>query len=149
MGLPIGTTFGVVAGVVLNESSVEKSSFILMLSVVHALLSMCLPSILMNVPQLAFCVTFIYGMIHNVISFCLVRILVFWMPDNENTIMTAMISSAYITGRMGVMFIATPLASYVHWSAPSVVLGSLSILVTAVLLTTVRLIIATRPTLSV
>ena len=137
MGLPLGVGLGIIPGILINESSINKSTLLMLLSVVHIILSLCLPAVLVTVPRAAFCITLIQGIIHNIDSFLFLRITTYWTPDNENTIMTSIYNSAYLTGRMGVMFIGAPLASYVHWSAPSVVLGATQIFVTAMLSMTV------------
>ena len=139
MSLPLGMGLSVLLCIPIIATSTQLSGFLLVSFVTHAVFGLCLPSILVSYPRMAFFLTLVQGMLNNAISVVIIRILAYWTPDNENTVMSSIFFGAYITGRMCVALIVTPIANYVHWSAPSLIFGTLLICVTAVLLVLVSM----------
>ena len=112
-------------GIAINVMSMELSGFLLTSLSVLALLSICLPPVLMILPHVASIITFLQGTSHMSSYYASMRITANWIPDKENTLLTSIFHAAYLTGRMSVMFISAPIADRVHWSAPSVIFSAI------------------------
>ena len=131
--LLLGYSFCTLPGVIVNVTSVQLSGFVLVGLCVNALLSIFLPSALILYPHAASIITFFQGLYHSVTASIVARIMVNWIPDKENTFLSSLYQTAFLTGRLGVMFLSAPIAQHIDWSGPYVIFGSTHLFVIALL----------------
>ena len=135
----VGYSLSSVFGIVINAVSVTLSGYVLVGCTISTLLSLLFPAMLVSVPHVVPIITFTQGLLHVISYQITIRILTRWIPDKENTFLSSLFFSGYVTGRMGVMFLSAPIAEKVHWSAPSIIFGSVSLCVIGLLGTQVSL----------
>ena len=129
----LGRVFVTVPCLVISVTSVKLSGFMLTGFVMIGLLGLSLPCVLMLYSRAAFVICAVQGAMHSATEAVILRVASYWVPDRENTFLMTLFSSGYLTGRMGVMFLSSPVAQRVHWSAPSVIFGSLLLVVICLL----------------
>ena len=135
----VGYAFSCVSGIVINAVSVTLSGFVLLGYTVNTVLSLLLPAMLVSVPHVVPIITFTQGLLHNTAYQMIMHIIARWIPDKESTFMSSLYISGYVTGRMGVTFLSSPIAEKVHWSAPTIIFGSVFLCVIGLLGTQVSL----------
>ena len=134
----VGYSLSCVSGIVVNAVSVTLSGFVLLHYIFVTLLSLILPAMLVSVPHLVPLVTFMQGFLYNAAYQMIIHIMARWIPDKESTFMSSLYISGFITGRTGIMLLSAPIAEKVHWSAPFIIFGSVSLCIIGLLGTQVN-----------
>ena len=94
-------------------TSVQLSGFVLLGLSVNALLGLALPSALILCPRAAVMITF-QGVCHIVTANATVRVMVNWIPDKENTMLSSMHATPFSAAPLSIMVLCVPVAQRVH-----------------------------------